>query len=116
MKRGISAVISEPAETEFAAMFVPNCARAKAKEMKKTPARAPLFAPCRYCPKRSSGFQIVSPKITVEDEETITPMNDVIPKPIGIVRSWDQKASLGVLANLEKSGSFLSSDSQLRSC
>lgn len=34
-------MVSEPAETEFAAMLVPSWASAKAAEMKKTPARLP---------------------------------------------------------------------------
>lgn len=37
--------------------------------------------------RRSSGFQIGSPKITVEEEETMMPMNDVTAKPTGIVMS-----------------------------
>lgn len=61
MKRGRSAVISDPAETEFAAMFVPSCAREKAKAMKKTPALAPEPPSERKFDKISSGPQIVSP-------------------------------------------------------
>lgn len=45
-------------------------------------------------------------KMTVDEEETMIPMNEVTAKPTGIVMSCDQKASLGFLANREKSGLF----------
>jgi hypothetical protein len=39
-------------------------------------------------PRRSSGFQVYpSLKITEEEDETIIPMKDVTPNPIGIVKS-----------------------------
>lgn len=44
--------------------------------------------------------------MTVDEDVTMMPMNEVIPKPIGIVKSWAQIASLGFRANCEKSGSF----------
>ena len=34
------------------------------------------------------------------------PMNEVIAKPIGMVKSWDQRASLGLCAKRAKSGSL----------
>lgn len=79
--------MSVPADTEFAAILVPSCASAKAKAMKKTPARFQLPPSWRKDWRRSRGFHIGSPKITVEDEATMMPMKDVIAKPIGIVRS-----------------------------
>ena len=45
--------------------------------------------------------------MTVDEEETMIPINDVKANPIGIVRSCDQKADFGVLAKREKSGSLL---------
>lgn len=45
--------------------------------------------------------------MTVEEEETMMPMKDVSANPIGIVKSCDQNADLGVLAKREKSGSLL---------
>lgn len=44
--------------------------------------------------------------MTVEEEETMMPMNEVMANPIGMVRSWDQNASLGCRAKRAKSGSF----------
>lgn len=80
--------MSVPAETEFAAMLVPSCARAKAVAMKKTPTLLEEVPSSRKACKRSSGFQIASPpKMTVDDEETIMPMKDVTPKPMGMVNS-----------------------------
>jgi hypothetical protein len=38
-----------------------------------------------------------------EAEDTRMPMREVMAKPAGMVMSWDQKASLGFPANLEKS-------------
>lgn len=46
------------------------------------------------------------PYITVEEEDTMMPMKDVTANPIGMVKSWDHRASEGFLANREKSGSF----------
>jgi len=45
-------------------------------------------------------------KMTVEEEDTIMPINEVMAKPIGIVSSWDQNASFGLRAKRAKSGSF----------
>ena len=98
---------SLPAETEFAAMFVPSCAREKAKAMKKTPARVPCPPSSRKRDSKSRGLQIVSLNITVDDEDTMMPMKEVTAKPIGIVKNCDHKASVGFFANREKSGSFL---------
>lgn len=44
--------------------------------------------------------------MTVEDEDTMMPMNEVTAKPIGMVKNCDQSASLGFLAKREKSGSL----------
>ena len=79
--------MSVPAETEFAAMLVPSWASAKARATKKTPARFWWVPSLRNDWRRSSGFQIGSPKMTVEEEETMMPMNDVTAKPTGIVMS-----------------------------
>lgn len=99
--------MSVPAETELAAMFVPNWARANAVAIKKTPARSLEVPSSRKVWRRVRGFQIGSPpKITVEEEETMIPMKDVTPKPTGIVISWDQSASLGFVAKRAKSGSL----------
>ena len=99
--------MSVPAETELAAMLVPSWARAKAKEMKNTPARVPRPPSSRNRLRRSRGDQIVSSYMTVEDDETIIPMKDVMAKPQGMVISWDHNASLGFFANRVKSGSLL---------
>ena len=45
-------------------------------------------------------------KMMVEEEETIMPMKEVTAKPMGMVKSWDQRASFGLRANRAKSGSF----------
>lgn len=103
MNRGNKADISVPAEIEFAAMFVPSCARAKALEMTKTPNRWPESARSRNLPRRSSGFQTGSSYRTPELEDTIIPMKEVIAKPIGIVNSCDQSASVGLRATRAKS-------------
>jgi len=50
--------------------------------------------------------QIGCPYITVEELETMTPMKEVNANPMGIVNSWDQRASLGFLAKRAKSGSL----------
>ena len=44
--------------------------------------------------------------MTLDEDETIMPMNDVTAKPMGIVNSCDQSASRGLRANLAKSGSL----------
>lgn len=44
--------------------------------------------------------------MTADDEEAMMPMKLVIPKPTGIVISWDQYALLGRFAKREKSGSL----------
>src|SRR4051812_31631254 len=72
--------------------------------MKKTPVRFLLPPSSRKLWSRSNGFQIASPKIITEDEETIIPMNEVTANPIGMVKSWDHSAFFGFLANREKSG------------
>lgn len=57
MYLGIKADKSLPAETEFAAMFTPSCARANARAMKNTPQRVAEFGfPSRNLPSRSKGF------------------------------------------------------------
>jgi hypothetical protein len=97
---------SDPQETLFAAMLVPNWAKAKAKLIKKTPARVPEPPSSRNAVRSSSGLQMASPKMTLEEDETMIPMKEVIAKPIGIVESWDQSASVGRRANLAKSQSL----------
>lgn len=99
--------MSVPAETELAAMFVPNWASAKAAEMKKTPARFLDPPSSRNCWRRTNGSHIGSfLKITVDEEDTIMPMKEVIANPIGMVNSWDHSASFGLRAKRAKSGSF----------
>ena len=99
--------MSVPAETEFAAMLVPNWASAKAAAMIKTPNLSPWVALSRNMPSKSRGFQIGSPpKMTADEEDTMMPMNDVTAKPMGIVNNCDQKASFGFRAKRAKSGSF----------
>jgi hypothetical protein len=99
--------MSVPAETLLAAMLVPSWARAKAVAMKKTPARLAEPPSLRKDCRRERGFQMGSPwKMTVEEEETMMPMKEVMAKPTGMVISWDQKASRGLRAKREKSGSF----------
>lgn len=92
--------MSVPADTELAAMLIPSCARANAEALMNTPTRAVVGASAssRIWDSRSSGFQIVVSKMTVEDEETTMPMKDVIAKPRGMVTSCGQRASLGWLA------------------
>lgn len=107
MKRGSRAVMSVPAATELAAIFVPSWARIKAAAMKKTPTRLAEPPSFRNEVSNSRGFQIGSPpKITTDDEDTIIPMKQVTPKPMGIVRSWDHLTSLGFLAKRLKSSEF----------
>ena len=53
--------------------------------------------------------------MTVEDDDTMIPIKDVIANPIGMVNNWDQRASLGFLANREKSGSLLKRSEPQRS-
>ena len=74
--------------------------------MKNTPARFPDPPSVKNDWRSSRGFQMASPKMTVEDEETIMPTKDVMAKPTGIVMSCDQKASLGFRAKRAKSGSL----------
>lgn len=57
---GRRAVVSDPAETEFAAMLVPSWARANAVAMKKTPTRFPDPPSAINFLSRSRGFQIGS--------------------------------------------------------
>ncbi len=47
-----------------------------------------------------------SPKMTVDEEDTMIPMNEVNANPAGIVMICDQIASLGLRANRAKSGSL----------
>lgn len=99
--------MSVPAEILFAAMLVPSWARVNAAAMMKTPKRWPWPASSsRKLPRRSRGFQIASPKMTVDEEETMMPMNEVTAKPMGIVSSWGKKASDGFRAKRAKSGSL----------
>ncbi len=44
--------------------------------------------------------------MTLEEEETMMPTNEVNANPQGMVKSWDQSASLGFIAKREKSGSL----------
>lgn len=60
INRGRRAVVSEPAETEFAAMLVPSWARAKAAAMKNTPVRFPAPPSTMNRLSRSMGFQMAS--------------------------------------------------------
>lgn len=104
---GNKAVISVPADTELAAMLVPSCARQKAAPMKKTPALFAEVPSSRKDWRSLRGFQMGSPlKMTVEDEDTMMPMKDVMAKPQGMVISWGKKASEGLRAKRAKSGSF----------
>jgi hypothetical protein len=99
--------MSEPADTEFAAMFVPSWARVKAAAMKKTPARLGEPPSSRNEVRRSRGFQIGSPpKMITEEEDTIIPIKEVVAKPMGMVKNWDQSASLGLPAKRLKSASL----------
>ena len=72
-------------------MFVPSCARAKANEITNTPnlvapfAVSPLFGLTKKYVSKSSGFQIGFPKVTAEEDDTMTPMKDVTAKPTGMV-------------------------------
>ncbi len=55
--------------------------------------------------KSSSGSQIGSPPyITLEEEETMMPMNDVTANETGMVMSCDQRASRGLRAKRENPG------------
>lgn len=80
MNRGRRAVVSEPAETEFAAMFVPSWARANAAAMKKTPVRFPAPPSARNRLSRSMGFQMGSLYITIDEDDTMIPTNEVSAK------------------------------------
>ena len=75
------------AETELAAILVPNCASAKPVEMKNTPARFLDPPSCRKDVSSSNGFQIAWPNIIVDDDETIIPIKDVSAKQIGMADS-----------------------------
>jgi hypothetical protein len=74
--------------------------------IKKTPALFFDDPSLRKDSRRVSGFQIASPKMTLDEDDTMIPMKDVIAKPQGMVMSWDHKASFGLRAKREKSGSF----------
>jgi hypothetical protein len=84
---GRSAVKLVPADTEFAAMLVLSCARANPVEITKTTNLSAGLATSRNIPKRVNGFHTACPKMTLEEDETIMPMNEVIAKPTGIVKS-----------------------------
>src|SRR5690242_1574131 len=104
---GSNAVMSVPAEMEFAAILVPSCASVKAAEMTKTPKRCALPPSSRKDSRTLRGSQTGSPpKMTVDDEDTMIPMKDVIANPRGMVSSWGRKASDGLRAKRAKSGSF----------
>jgi hypothetical protein len=77
--------MSVPADTEFAAILVPSWAKAKPVEIMKTAKRSAELAPSRNFFNTSSGFHIIWPYSTEDDEETIIPMNDVMANPTGIV-------------------------------
>lgn len=81
--------------------------------MTNTPNRSEELAPSRNFVRRSSGFQIALPKMTLDDEETIMPIKEVRANPIGIVKSWDHSALLGLFAKREKSGSLTISVAKL---
>lgn len=85
-------------------MLVPNWAKAKPAPMTKIPNRSAELAPFKNIPRSVSGFQTASPKITLEEEETMIPINEVTAKPTGMVINCGQKASLGLRAYLAKSG------------
>lgn len=56
--------------------------------MKNTPARFELVPSSRNDWSRFNGFQIGSPlKITVDEDDTMMPMNEVMANPIGIVNN-----------------------------
>lgn len=74
--------------------------------MKKTPARSLDVPSLRNCWSSSRGFQIVVENITVDEDDTIMPMKEVMANPTGMVINWDQRASLGLRAKRAKSGSF----------
>lgn len=59
--RGSRAVMSVPAEIEFAAILVPSCAKANADAITKTPKRVAPSAFSRKRLNRSKGFQIGLP-------------------------------------------------------
>merc|ERR1712000_773543 len=56
-----------------------------------------------YLSSKLRGFQIGSVYMTEDADETMMPMKEVRAKPMGIVMSWDQSASLGLRAKREKS-------------
>jgi hypothetical protein len=102
--RGKRAVRLVPADTEFAAIFVPSCARAKPAAIAKIPNLSAELAPSKNIPRSVKGFQTARPKITLEEEETMMPIKEVTAKPTGIVTSCGHSASLGSRAYLVKSG------------
>ena len=53
--------------------------------MMKTPNLSPELAPSRKLLRRSKGFQIGLPYITVEDDDTIMPIKEVTANPTGMV-------------------------------
>lgn len=95
-------------------MLVPSCASANPRAMMKIPKRWPELAPSRNIPSKLRGFH-TGPllKITDDEDDTIIPMNEVTPNPMGMVKSCDHNASFGVRAKREKSGSFMISAAKL---
>lgn len=86
--------------------------------MTNTPNLVALDTPSslRNFSRRERGDQIGSPKMTVEEEDTIMPMKLVMANPTGIVNNCDHNASLGFLAKRLKSGSFTMSVAKLAIC
>lgn len=115
MNFGSKAVMSVPAEMEFAEMLVPTWANANPRATKKTPALEPLFSESKNLSKTSSGSQYVVPYKIVDAEETRIPIRQVMEKQIGIVKSWDQVAERGVLDIRVKSGSLITKVEKLAS-
>jgi hypothetical protein len=98
--------MSVPAEIELAAMFVPSCASVKAAAMTKTPNLCADPPSSRNFVSRSRGFHIASPKMTVEDDDTMMPMKEVMANPMGMVSSCGRNALEGFFAKRAKSGSL----------
>ena len=103
--RGSKAVISVPADTELAAMFVPSWANTKDAAITNTPNRvAPVtLGSSRNNFSKVSGDQIGLPNVTVELEDTIIPMKLVRANPHGMVNNWGHSASRGLRAKRAKS-------------
>lgn len=93
--RGSKADRLVPAETELAAIFVPSWASANPAAITKIPNRSAELASSRNISIRIRGFQTDLPKITLDDEVTTMPINEVTANPTGIVMTCDHTASLG---------------------